>query len=55
MKCQKCGKEIPKHEEKMVAINSSHTLEYPYCDVCAALLQQQIDSYPPYEKPKGKP
>ena len=38
----------------MVEINGSNRVKFPYCADCYALLKQEFDSYPKFEKPKRK-
>jgi hypothetical protein len=54
VKCEKCGKEIPPHEEKMVEINGSTHFKYPYCADCAGKIREQMDRYPRFNEKKEK-
>jgi len=54
VKCEKCGKEIPPHEEKMVEINGSTHVKFPYCAGCAEKIREQMDSYPKFEQKRTK-
>ena len=49
MKCQKCGKEVPKDEIKTVKVNGEIPVDY--CEACVKLIKEQMKNYPKRKKP----
>ena len=48
MKCQKCGKEVPKSEIQTVRLDGEIPIDY--CEECVNLIKEQMKNYPKKRK-----